>query len=206
MFKRLIALLLACMLMTGTLCAFAEPEGISIDGEATSGDIDAVIDAGDLSPLIGDLETALLANDGDGEDELLPTELIIKKSATKKVILGLDYQVRIPGKTIKRCTSSNKKIATVTNKGLIHTKKAGEVKITGFSSMLVPVDDHTLLGIGYETVDTGSDMEMQTGLKTISNAKYFFDDSGKMHQGWKTIKGKKCYFDSKGILKIGKHG
>ena len=33
MFKRLIALLLACMLMTGTLCAFAEPEGISIDGE-----------------------------------------------------------------------------------------------------------------------------------------------------------------------------
>lgn len=130
MFKRLIALLLACMLMTGTLCAFAEPGGISIDGEATDGGIDAVVDAGDLSPLIGDLETTLLANDGDGEDELLPTELIIKKSTTKKVILGLDYQVRIPGKAIKRCQSSDKKIATVTDKGLIHTKKAGEVKIT----------------------------------------------------------------------------
>ena len=44
----------------------------------------------------------------------------------------------------------------------------GEVKITGFSSMLVPVDDHTLLGIGYETVDNGGDMEMQSGLKIVT--------------------------------------
>ena len=56
--------------------------------------------------------------------------LSIKKSTTKKVKLGLDYQVEIPGKKIKRCSSSNKKIATVTDKGLIHTKKAGEVRIT----------------------------------------------------------------------------
>ena len=130
MFKRLIALLLACLLTTGALCAWAEPEDLAVDGEVTPGDIDAVVDAGELSLSIDDLGTTLLANDEDGEDELLPIELTIKKSATKKVILGLDYQIKVPGKTIKRCQSSNKKIATVTDKGLIHTKKAGEVRIT----------------------------------------------------------------------------
>lgn len=130
MFKRLIALLLACMLTMGTLCAWAEPEGIAIDGESTLGEIDTVVDAGDLFLSIDDLGTSLLANDDGGEEALLPTVLSIKKSTTKKVKLGLDYQVEIPGKKIKRCSSSNKKIATVTDKGLIHTKKAGEVRIT----------------------------------------------------------------------------
>lgn len=131
MFKRLIALLLACMLATGALCAWAEPEGIAIDGESAPGDIDTVIDAGDLALSVDDLsDSLLLANDGDGEDGLLPTELSIKKSATKKVILGVDYQITVPGKTIKRCKSSDKKIATVTDKGLIHTIKAGEARIT----------------------------------------------------------------------------
>ena len=43
----------------------------------------------------------------------------------------------------------------------------GEVKISGFSTMLVPVDDNTLLGIGYYTQDEddGIDMEIQEGLK-----------------------------------------
>ena len=100
MFKRLIALVLACVLMTGALCAWAEPEGIAIDGESASGDIDTVIDAGDLFLSVDDLGASLLANDGDGEDELLPTELTVKKSTTKKVKLGTDYQVKIPGKKI----------------------------------------------------------------------------------------------------------
>lgn len=129
MFKRLIALLLTCALMTGALWALAEPEGIAIDGESASGDIDTVIDAGDLALSIGDLSTnLLLAN--DGEDALPPTKLSIKKSTTKNVILGVDYQIKVPGKTIKRCKSSNKKVATVTDKGLIHTIKAGEARIT----------------------------------------------------------------------------
>ena len=130
MFKRMIALLLACALMTGALCALAEPEGIAIDGESAPGAIDAVVDAGELALSIDDLGTGLLTNDDDGEDELLPTELIVKKSVTKKVNLGQDYQVKVPGKTIKRCKSSDKKIATVTDKGLIHTIKAGDTKIT----------------------------------------------------------------------------
>jgi len=130
MFKRLIALLLACALMTGALCALAEPEGIAIDGDAAPVAIDTVVDAGDLFLSIDDPGTNFLTNATGAEDELLPTELSIKKSVTKKVELGLDYQVKVPGKTIKRCKSSDRKIATVTNKGLIHTIKAGEVRIT----------------------------------------------------------------------------
>lgn len=49
-------------------------------------------------------------------------------------------------------------------------KLLGEVKISGFSSMLVPVDENTLLGIGYHTVDEPddyTDMEIQEGLKLV---------------------------------------
>ena len=53
----------------------------------------------------------------------------------------------------------------------------GEVKITGFSTMLVPVDDHTLLGIGNETSTSDeSSMEIQSGLKLA-----LFDISDKSH-------------------------
>ena len=45
---------------------------------------------------------------------------------------------------------------------------AGEVKISGFSSLLVPVDDNTLLGIGYHTEDEGVDMEIEEGLKLVT--------------------------------------
>lgn len=46
----------------------------------------------------------------------------------------------------------------------------GEVKISGFSTMLVPVDNNTLLGIGYHTQDEddGIDMEIQEGLKIVT--------------------------------------
>ncbi len=50
-------------------------------------------------------------------------------------------------------------------------KVLGEVKISGFSTMLVPVDDNTLLGIGYHTEesdDDGFDMEIQEGLKLVT--------------------------------------
>lgn len=46
----------------------------------------------------------------------------------------------------------------------------GEAKITGFSTMLVPVDENTLLGIGYNTEeleDNFLDMEYQDGLKLV---------------------------------------
>ncbi len=45
-------------------------------------------------------------------------------------------------------------------------KILGEVKISGFSTMLVPVDENTLLGIGYHAQDEDyTDLEVQEGLK-----------------------------------------
>ena len=48
-------------------------------------------------------------------------------------------------------------------------KITGEVKISGFSTMLVPIDDNTLLGIGYHTSEEDYiDMEVQDGLKIVT--------------------------------------
>jgi len=152
--KRFIAILMACLLMAGALPALAEPEAIAVDDGVVLDEVSDLVDEDDLqlSQDIVDLDLsgaiegpadvdsldvtpdALTPNDAaedPEEDEEDPvTELSIKKSSTKKVAVGEDYQIVIPGKTIKKCRSSDKKIATVTNKGLIHTKKAGEVKIT----------------------------------------------------------------------------
>ncbi len=44
----------------------------------------------------------------------------------------------------------------------------GEAKITGFSTMLVPIDKNTVLGLGYHTEDEdGVDLEVQEGLKLV---------------------------------------
>ena len=47
----------------------------------------------------------------------------------------------------------------------------GEVKISGFSTLLVPVNSNTLLGIGYHTEENPDDdinMEIQKGLKIVT--------------------------------------
>ena len=45
----------------------------------------------------------------------------------------------------------------------------GEVKISGFSTMLVPVDENTVLGIGYNTENVYyTDMEVQDGIKIVT--------------------------------------
>ena len=48
-------------------------------------------------------------------------------------------------------------------------KILGKVKISGFSTMLVPVDDNTILGIGYHTQDEDDDidMEIEEGMKLV---------------------------------------
>lgn len=129
MFKRFIALVMAGLLAVGALPALAELDSIGTDDEIVLDAFDEVIDEESLDLSIDALNASVSANAAK-DDELLPTELRIKKSASKKVTLGYDYQIVIPGKKIKSCKSSNKKIATVTDKGLIHTKKAGSVKIT----------------------------------------------------------------------------
>lgn len=129
MFKRFIALVIACLLVAGALPALAELDSIKADDEIALEAFDEIIGEDSLDLSIDALNANVSANASE-DDELLPTELSIKKSASKKVTLGFDYQIVIPGKKIKSCKSSNKKIATVTNAGLIHTKKAGSVKIT----------------------------------------------------------------------------
>ena len=58
-----------------------------------------------------------------------------------------------------------------------HPTILGEVKIDGFSSMLVPVDENTVLGLGYYTEDADyTDMQVQRGFKLA-----LFDVSDKMN-------------------------
>ena len=48
-------------------------------------------------------------------------------------------------------------------------KISGEVKISGYSTMLVPVDENTLLGIGYHTEDEAPfNMELNDALKLVT--------------------------------------
>ena len=54
-------------------------------------------------------------------------------------------------------------------------KIEGSIKITGFSSLLVPVDDKTLLGIGYNTEKT----QLGEALDGIKIAVFDISDSGK---------------------------
>lgn len=52
----------------------------------------------------------------------------------------------------------------------------GEAKISGFSTMLVPIDENTILGLGYQTSAGGLyDMEVQNGFKVV-----LFDVSNKL--------------------------
>ena len=54
----------------------------------------------------------------------------------------------------------------IDTKDVKNPKILGEVKISGFSTMLVPVDENTLLGIGYHTEDEDyTDLEVQEGIK-----------------------------------------
>lgn len=63
-------------------------------------------------------------------------------------------------------------------------KMLGSVKISGFSTLLVPVDDKTLLGIGYHTEDESyTDMEVQEGVKIVT-----FDISDKSNPKVKDTK------------------
>ena len=126
MLRRIIALLLAVMLLAGGASAFAEAGDIVIGAD--------IAQAGELPPegeglSLDGMEGLLLAN-GSAEANDQPVELTVTKSGTKKVTLGLRYQIVVPGKTIKACKSSDRKIATVSNTGLIKLKKAGTAKIT----------------------------------------------------------------------------
>ena len=81
---------------------------------------------------------ATVAPDDAGEPEPLvifgdamePRIINLKKKATRTVYIGVPYQIKVSGKAVKKCKSASKKIARVTNSGLLTPKKKGKTKIT----------------------------------------------------------------------------
>lgn len=134
MFKRLIAILLACLLAAVALPALAETGDIAVEGGVLIEDVAPAISDGNPSLPGMDLSLGTLESEAPPaasvENAAQAVELSVSKSCTKEATLGLSYQIVVPGKKIKACQSSDEKIATVTKKGLIETKKAGTADIT----------------------------------------------------------------------------
>ncbi len=145
MLKRIIAALLACLLLAGVLPALAETNDIVIQNDSPL-ILDEGLPLADIGELSGGLSGELSGGlsielSQEGPDAGLPAAdtsanaaqtvtLSISKSCTKDVRLGFNYQITISGKKIKACKSSDKTVATVTQLGLVRTKHAGTVKIT----------------------------------------------------------------------------
>ena len=62
--------------------------------------------------------------------ESAPVTLRVTKDATKKVYLGNQYQIYVPGGSITSCKVNKPKLASVTKGGIITLKKAGKTKVT----------------------------------------------------------------------------
>jgi len=123
MLRRILALLLTALLCAAALPSLAEG-GLTLgDGAALT--LEEGLSEADESLALDGLAGVLLTNEGDAQ----PVKLRFRKSCTMDATLGLSYQIAIPGKKIVTCKSGNAKIATVTKKGLIQTKKAGNVRI-----------------------------------------------------------------------------
>lgn len=134
MFKRLIAILLACLLAAFALPALAETGDIAVEGGALIED--GVPAIGDGALPLPEMSLSLGAPESEAppaasvENATQAVELSVSKSCAKEATLGLTYQIVVPGKKIKSCKSSDEKVATVTKKGLVETKKAGTAGIT----------------------------------------------------------------------------
>ena len=121
MFRRALAALLAYALWLAPAPAFAEAVEIAVEENA---DVLPIETTDGLSLALDGLPEPVISN------EAQPEKLSLRKSATREVVLGRDYQIVILDKTIKSCKSGDKSVATVTKQGLIHTLKPGTVKIT----------------------------------------------------------------------------
>lgn len=128
MIRRIIAALLAWLLCVGAaLPSMAEGVEIVIEDEGT------IIEAAPESPedpalSLDGLEGGLVAN--EAASDATPIPLTLTESCTMQVTQGLSYQIIVPGKKIKTCKSGNKKVATVTKRGLVQAVKVGTAKIT----------------------------------------------------------------------------
>lgn len=161
MFRRIIAMLLAGLLLAGLLPALAEPDAVEIEAGLDLPDADTMPEALDVALSLDAPEDAPVAN------ETAPEELTLNKSATKAVTLGHSYQIVLPGKDIKTCKSGNTKVATVTKQGLVKAKKVGTAKITvtpkkgsKLTLKLKVVDPNVPTAV---TIDAGSEATLSVG-------------------------------------------
>ena len=108
------------------------------------------------------------------EDGVDSNNLFVLNSSLKKVgsVTGFAKDesikaVRYIGDTAYVITyEETDPLFVIDTKDVTSPKILGEVKISGFSTMLVPVDENTLLGIGFHTEDEDyTDLEVQEGIK-----------------------------------------
>ena len=99
MLKRIIAALLACLLLAGALPALAEAGDIVIE-DAAALIPDAGLPSADIGGLSGELSTEDPApySPPVAANAAQAVALSISKSCTQEATLGVDYQITVPGK------------------------------------------------------------------------------------------------------------
>lgn len=122
----------------------------------------------------GNLRVATTATDKKGRDcnnlYILDKNLKMTGSVTNFAVEESIKAVRYIGDTAYVITyEQTDPLFVIDLKIPSKPKILGKVKISGFSTMLVPVDDNTLLGIGYHTQDEDDDidMEIEEGMKLV---------------------------------------
>jgi len=212
MYRRMIALLLAGLLALGGVPALAEADAVEIEADAAEieagfdlSDEDILPEAPDLALDLDGGEDGLAANETDGA----PIELSISKSTTRSVTLGLSYQIVVPGKAIKSCKSSNKKVATVTNAGLVKAKKAGTAKITitpkkgsKLTLKLKVVDPDTPTAVA---IAQGNSAQLAVG-ETLQLTAVVSPDTASQAVSWKSSDKKVASVDKYGLVTALKKG
>ena len=101
MLKRIIAALLACLLLAGALPALAEAGDIVIE-DAAALIPDAGLPSADIGGLSGELSTEDPApySPPAAANAAQAVALSISKSCTQEATLGVDYQITVPGNKV----------------------------------------------------------------------------------------------------------
>ena len=86
-------------------------------------------DSGNTSETTAATDTTTSQDPNAGKESSIET-IYAPKNVKATVNVGTDYQIDLDGKTGKKFKSSNKKVATVDEDGLITVKKAGKARIT----------------------------------------------------------------------------
>ena len=133
----------------------------------------------------------------------------MKKSATKAVNLGDPIQIAVDGQAVKSYKSSDKKVATVTAKGRVATKKAGTAKIT------ITLKSKKTLTLTVKVVDPnapksvkitqGKSATLKVG-KKLALAATLSPTGSKSALKWSTSNKKVATVSSKGVVTAKKKG